>query len=136
VPSFDAAKPARRSAPSLDAAVRSALIIAILIVYAVTFVGSCIGFLVLNIIVRHRLRTNHASLWSQLGSPSSLDIALKRDPGRLWSWVWRRGYVGLDDPVTVRLASALRFSGVAFFGSIGIAIAVMMVSRFFRVGGI
>jgi hypothetical protein len=107
-----------------------------LILYVVIFVGSCIGFLVLNIALRHRLRTYHADVWSQLGSPGSLDIALQRDSGRLWSWVWARRYDELGDAATVRVASLLRICGIAFFGSVGIAIAVMVVSKLYRVSGI
>jgi hypothetical protein len=116
--------------------VRSAIIIAVLSLYVVIFAGSCIGFLVLNIALRHRLRTHHSDVWSQLGSPGSLDIALHRDSGHLWSWVWARRYDELGDAATVRMASLLRICGTAFFGSVGIAIAVMVVSKLWRVGGI
>jgi predicted membrane protein len=124
------------STSPLDAAVRSAIVIAILILYVVVFAGSCIGTLVLNITLRHRLRTHHADVWTQLGSPTSLDIALQRDSGNLWFWVWRRRYDELSDAATVRMASLLRICGTAFFGCVGIAIAVMVVSRLFHVGGI
>ena len=115
---------------------RSATVIAVLGLYAIAFVGSCVGSLVFNVALRRRLRTHHADVWMRLGSPTFLDIALQRDSGSLWSWVWRRRYDELDDAATVRIASLLRICGTTLFGCVGIAIAVMVVSKFLRGTGI
>jgi len=124
------------STSPLDAAVLSAIALAVLILYVLIFVGSCIGTLVLSIALRRRLRTHHADVWAQLGSPTSLDVALQRDSGRLWSWVWARRYDELGDTATVRMASLFRACGSALIGSVVIAIAAMLISKFFHVGDI
>ena len=114
----------------------SAIAVAVLILYVLIFVGSCIGTLVLSIALRRRLRTHHADVWAQLGSPTSLDVALQRNSGRLWSWVWARRYDELGDTATVRMASLFRACGSALIGSVVIAIAAMLISKFFHVGDI
>jgi hypothetical protein len=106
------------------------VLIAFVAVYVVAFLGSALGCLVLNVLLGQRLRTRHRLVWQRLGSPTSSDIALRRDSSTVWSWVWNRCYIELDDPGTVRIASTLRILSVVFMAATLTSVVVAIVVKF------
>ena len=121
-----------RSTSPLDAAVLDTLTIALIFLYSVVFVMSVAGMLVFNTMLRLRLQTHHPDVLAQLAS----GIALPRNSGSLWSWVWARRYDDMADPVMVRLVLLYRICASALIGSIAVAAAAVLVTKFFHVGGI
>jgi hypothetical protein len=110
---------------------RAILILTIAGLYLAMLVASFVGVFVLNFVLRRRLRTEHAALWQQLGSPSFSDILLRRDSGSLWRWLSERGYNGLDE-TTIRIARSLRITSNVFLGAVVVMILLTFAGKLLR----
>ena len=110
---------------------RATIVLLVLGLYIAVLIGSMAAVLILNPLLRRRLRLEHPALWRQLGEPNSGDILLRRDDGSLWRWLSEHGEAGLDAE-TRRLARSLRIASYALLGSAAIAVLITLAGKLVR----
>ena len=110
---------------------RGAITLFALGIYLVALLGSLVGVFVLNFLLRRRLQESYPDLWHQIGSPTFLDILVKRDDGSLWTWLPEHGD-GHVDSETRRLARGLRVISNVLIGSVAVAIVLALIGKVLR----
>jgi len=73
-----------------------------------------------------RLRTCHAAIWNELGSPYPFFIGKRGSSIRVLRFLWRNDYVGLGDPLLSILGTILR----ALQALLVISFVALLVGRF------
>jgi hypothetical protein len=96
---------------------------------AVQVIGTLV-FLVMIGGLFSTLRLSHTSTWDSLGKPSLLFNNTVRNNMLVLRWLWKRGYVNLEDPIATRRASTARTLLLLLLLNFFVLISLFLIPQF------